>query len=149
MLRVPLVGMSAKVSGDDGEVGILQGATLVNPASASMAWSTPLAVGWGGTVQNKGTLTFTGSVSLAATEDVDGFVANTTVDGTGVLWPLLLNDEGGELIVEESAEVALEWLLWNQGGDISVGSRGSFSWEVSNGLILALAMRGSTRLRAV
>lgn len=130
MFRTPLVGMFAKVSGDEGEVGILHGATLVNPASASMAWFASVAVGCGGTVQNNGTLTFTGSVSMVATEDTDGFVASTAVDGMDVIWPVLLNDEGGELIVDDGAEVALEWLLWNQGGDILVGSCGRFCRRV-------------------
>ncbi|CAN0376988.1 unnamed protein product, partial [Ectocarpus sp. 12 AP-2014] len=103
----------AQVSGDDGEVGILNGATLLN--SGSMDWSAAEACGWGGSLHNMGTLTFSGAILLEAAEDGEGFLA----DNAGA-WPAVVNEEGAEVVFEAGSEVDLEWLLWNEGGSVVV-----------------------------
>lgn len=108
-----------KVTGNDGQVGILNGATLVNSASGSMEWLAPSTVGWGGTFRNMGDLTFSGTaVSLKAAEDEVGFF----VDNSGP-WPTLVNEEGAQVVVEGGAGIVLEWLLWNEGGSVVVRRR--------------------------
>lgn len=83
-----------------------------------MEWSAPSTVGWGGNLYNKGTLTFSGAgVSFGATADGVGFLK----DNPGA-WPVVVNEEGAEVVIEAGSEVALEWLLWNQGGQVSVSS---------------------------
>lgn len=115
-----LLALRDKVSGDVGEVGILGGATLVNSAGGSMEWSAPSTAGWGGTMHNKGTLTFSGTVvTFEAASDEEGFV-----EDTARAWPVVLNDLGGEIVIESGARVLLEWLLWNEGGDVLVSMRG-------------------------
>lgn len=105
-----------KVSGNEGQVGILNGATLLNSASGSMEWSAPSTVGWGGTLRNMGELTFGGTaLSLRAAEDEAGFFA----DNAGP-WPTIVNEEGAQVVVEDNSGVALEWLLWNEGGSVVV-----------------------------
>ncbi|CAN0486179.1 unnamed protein product, partial [Ectocarpus sp. 12 AP-2014] len=103
----------AQVSGDNGEVGILNGATLLN--SGSMDWSAAEACGWGGSLHNTGTLTFSGAILLEAAEDGEGFLA----DDAGA-WPAVVNEEGAEVVFEAGSEVDLEWLLWNEGGSVVV-----------------------------
>lgn len=105
-----------QVTGSEGQVGILNGGTLLNSASGSMEWSAPSTVGWGGTLRNTGELTFSGTaVSLRAVEDEAGFVANNVGP-----WPAIVNEEGAQLVVEGGSGVALEWLLWNEGGSVVV-----------------------------
>lgn len=65
-----------------------------------------------------GTLTFTGTLSLAAAADVAGFL-----DSHLGAWPLVVNEGGAEVVCEADSEVAMEWLLWNQGGEMLVGGR--------------------------
>lgn len=107
-----------QISGDVGEVGLLNGATLLNPTIGSMKWSAPSAVGWGGTLRNMGALSFTGTVSLEAAADSAGFVE----DGAGGAWPTVVHEEGGVLEVEAGSEVAMDWLLWNEGGQVLVSA---------------------------
>eukprot|EP00752_Nemacystus_decipiens_P010621 g9459.t1 len=106
----------AQVTGDDGQVGILNGATLLNSASGSMEWSAPSAVGWGGTLRNLGALTLNGAaVSLRTAEDEAGFLP----DNAGP-WPALVNAEGAQVVVGADSGVYLEWLLLNKGGSVVV-----------------------------
>lgn len=100
-----------KVSGDEGEIGLLNGATLVNSVTGSMEWSAPLAVGWGGTLRNKGELTFAGAVSFEVAPDGAGFLG----DNAGA-WPVVINEDGADVILETESDVHLEWLFWNAGG---------------------------------
>ncbi|CBJ49166.1 hypothetical protein Esi_0207_0025 [Ectocarpus siliculosus] len=125
----------AQVSGDNGEVGILNGATVLN--SGSMDWSAAEACGWGGSLHNTGTLTFSGTILLEAAEDGEGFLA----DNAGA-WPAVVNEEGGEVVFEAGSEVDLEWLLWNEGGSVVVegeldstggGYSSSGTWTVEVG----------------
>lgn len=83
-----------------------------------MDWSAAEACGWGGSLHNTGTLTFSGAILLEAAEDGEGFLA----DNAGA-WPAVVNEEGAEVVFEAGSEVDLEWLLWNEGGSVVV--RGS------------------------
>lgn len=83
-----------------------------------MEWSAASAVGWGGTLQNMGALSFTGVVSLGAAADEAGFL-----DDNAGAWPVVVNGEGAEVVIEADAELALEWLLWNKGGHVLVSTR--------------------------
>lgn len=83
-----------------------------------MDWSAAEACGWGGSLQNTGTLTFSGAILLEAAEDGEGFLA----DNAGA-WPAVVNEEGAEVVFEAGSAVDLEWLLWNEGGSVVV--RGS------------------------
>lgn len=65
-----------------------------------------------------GTLTFAGTVSLAAAADAAGFL-----DSHVGAWPAVVNERGAEVVCQASSEVAMEWLLWNQGGEMLVGGR--------------------------
>lgn len=108
-----------KISGEDGEIGILNGATLENSPSGSMEWTAPSAVGWGGTVTNMGALTFGGTVSLRAAADEAGFFP----ENAGA-WPAVVNEGGAQVLVEGGSGVALEWLFQNEGGSMVVRERG-------------------------
>lgn len=126
---VPVRARAArKVSGDEGEVGVLNGATLLNAATGAMEWSASSAVGWGGTLRNMGSLNFTGAVSLSVAADVAGFL-----DSHSGAWPAVVNAAGAEVVCEVDSEVAMEWLLWNQGGELLV-----------SGLFVALSKRTSS-----
>lgn len=72
------------------------------------------------------------SLYLSAAEDAEGFGTSDVGVGEEVIWPLVLNEEGGEFIVGEGAEVDLEWLLWNQGGTVSVGKLRWFYQDASD-----------------
>lgn len=115
-----------------GEVGILGGATLVNSAGGSMEWSAPLTTGWGGTLHNKGTLTLSGTVSFEAASDGEGFL-----EDTARAWAAVLNDVGGEIVVESGTTVLSEWLFWNEGGDVSVSMKGGVILLVRSHRVLA------------
>lgn len=66
-----------------------------------------------------GGLTFSGAaVSLRAAEDEAGFLA----DNAGP-WPTLVNEEGAQVVVGADSGVVLEWLLWNEGGNVVVRVR--------------------------
>lgn len=63
-----------------------------------------------------GELTFSGTaVSLTTAEDEAGFLAANTGP-----WPALVNEEDAQVAVGENSGVALEWLLWNEGGSVVV-----------------------------
>ncbi|CAM9787351.1 unnamed protein product, partial [Hapterophycus canaliculatus] len=104
----------AQVSGDEGEIGILNGATLQNSAAGSMEWSAPYSVGWGGTLRNMGALSFS-AASLIATHDSSGIL-----EGNAGAWPTIFNGDGAEMVFAAGSEVHLEWLLWNEGGSMVV-----------------------------
>lgn len=131
-LRHSACSLPGKVSGNVGEVGILSGATLVNSAGGSMEWSAPSTAGWGGTLRNKGTLTFSGTVSFETASDGEGFL-----EDNARAWPAVLNEVGGEIMVESGTTVLLEWLLWNEGGDVLVSMKGCVAFLVRSHWVLA------------
>lgn len=67
-----------------------------------------------------GELTFSSTaVSLWAAEDEAGFLANIVGP-----WPTVINEEGAQVVVGADSGVALEWLLWNEGGSLVVRGLG-------------------------
>lgn len=80
-----------------------------------MGWSAGRSVGWGGTLENQALLMFSGSVNLSASWDSEGFARRSAQAR-----PLLLNQGTGSILIEEDSSVGVQWLLWNEGGQVSV-----------------------------